>query len=133
MPSVPRTSLPIPVRDREKAPLPKRETPQAGTERRQAPERPTPVTKSPEDLKAILRTMTTKTGAEREQKQMENKQSLKGALAEVLGKGTVPPIPAKAPEGRLPDTPSSEASRTPDKKPFEIPEDTLRKVLKGDT
>jgi len=70
--------------------------------------RPFVQTKSAEDLKSILRTMTTKTGAEREEKQVQNKQSLKGALADVLARSEQP------------------------KKPFEIPEDALRKVLKGD-
>ncbi len=145
-PFVPRTSPPPPARDTEGPPLPKREMPQPVAERRPVPERPTPVTKSPEDLKAILRTMTTKTGAEREQKQTANKQSLKGALAEVLEKGkapaaaepprTTPPAPSapgRTPEPHSPEASPREAPGAPGKKPFEIPEDTLRKVLKGDS
>lgn len=64
--------------------------------------------KSPYDLKAVLRTMTAKTGTEREQKQVEQKQSLKNALSEVLEKN----------KNR--------------KQPFEVSEDALRKVFKGD-
>jgi hypothetical protein len=67
-------------------------------------QQPPIVTKSPDDLKAILRKMTAKNSEEKEQKQTNNQQSLKGALHEVL---------------------------TKEKQPFEVPEDTLRKVLKG--
>ena len=68
--------------------------------------------KSAEDLKAILRTMTTKNTTERQQKQTQSQQSLKDALANVLAKAP-PPAPDE-------------------KRPFEVSEDTLRKVLKGD-
>lgn len=79
--------------------------------------RPLPPTKSADDLKAILRTMTAKNGAEKEQKQTQHKESLKGALAEVLVKKDALPPPV----------PNAE------KKPFEVSEDALRKVLKGET
>ena len=79
--------------------------------------RPAPPTKSPEDLKAILRTMTAKGTAEHGQKQTEHKESLKGVLAQVLAK----------------NAPSANTSvPVPEKKPFEVSEDALRKVLKGD-
>ncbi len=67
---------------------------------------PLPPSKSAEDLKTILRTMTAKSSQEREKKQMQNQQSLKGTLAEVLGKNN--------------------------NSPFEVSEETLREVLKGD-
>jgi len=67
--------------------------------------RPPVVAKSAEDLKTILRNMTAKTDVEREQKQTQNKQSLKGTLADVISKN---------------------------KQPFEVSENDLRKVLKGD-
>ncbi|MCX6786435.1 MAG: type IV secretion system DNA-binding domain-containing protein [Candidatus Kaiserbacteria bacterium] len=86
--------------------------------------KPDVVTKSPEDLKSILRTMTSKTSAEREHTQTQNKQSLKGALADVLAKNTQ----LRRPEGSEPRPQTSG-----EKKPFEVPEDTLRKVLKGET
>ncbi len=48
--------------------------------------RPPVATKSADDLKSILRTMTVKTDIEKEEKQLQNKQSLKGALADVLAR-----------------------------------------------
>jgi len=90
-------------------------------------------TKSAEDLKSILRTMTTKNSAEKEQKQTQHQQSLKGALAAVLEKSKQEPQSpqAKTPEGRSPDASVAEAFR--EKKPFEVPEEALRKVLKGES
>ena len=76
--------------------------------------------KSAEDLKSILRTMTVKNNAEKGQKQTQNQQSLKGALAEVLAKNKEVQPPAAAEPPR-------------EKQPFEVPEDALRKVLKGET
>ena len=66
---------------------------------------PTPVGKSAEDLKTILRNMTNKSSVEKEKKQVEHQQSLKGTLADVIAKN---------------------------KQPFEVSEDKLRGVLKGD-
>ena len=96
---------------------------------------PTPhATQSPEDLKAILRTMTTKTTVEREQKKTHNQESLKGALASVLGKAdkAPPPAPPKREESRKEEQPPVSKSSDTKKEPFEVPEDTLRKVLKGE-
>ncbi|HUX80983.1 MAG TPA: type IV secretion system DNA-binding domain-containing protein [Candidatus Paceibacterota bacterium] len=109
---------------------------------------PTP----PVDLKAILRSMTTKTSGEREQKQTENKQSLKGALAEVLEKNkqktenSKQEIPKSAPNPRptnfptphgtptgIPETQSGFPVQEKKQEPFEVSEDTLRKVFKGET
>lgn len=90
--------------------------------------RPQVPTKSPEELKAILRTMTAKTVVEREQKQTENKESLKGALADVLSRS------GKA--GQLVATKPPQENPAPvvaEKKPFEIPEATLKEVLRGKT
>lgn len=84
-------------------------------------------TKSADDLKAILRTMIEKTGTEREEKQLQNKQSLKGTLAEVLEKN----IPKEAPTPIEVEVPTASVGK--EKKPFEVPEDTLRKVLKGES
>ncbi|MFA5998206.1 MAG: type IV secretion system DNA-binding domain-containing protein [Candidatus Paceibacterota bacterium] len=89
-------------------------------------ERPAPPTKSAEDLKAILRTMTAKSGAEKEKKQEQNQQSLKGALAEVLEKSK----PAAAEPLRAIPPPAVPVQE--EKKPFEVSEDSLRKVLKGE-
>ncbi len=72
-----------------------------------APRQPT-TTKSAEDLKSILRTMTAKSSQEKEKKQVQNQQSLKGTLADVLAKNN------------------------DSKKPFEVSEETLKNALKGD-
>jgi hypothetical protein len=99
-------------------------------------------TKSPEDLKAILRTMTAKTGAEQQQKKSGQQQSLKGALADVLARSTPPsprPEPKKPEPVAVPASTKETHSAPPPvspqqegKKPFEVSEDALRKVLKGE-
>ncbi len=93
--------------------------------------RPAPPSKSAEDLKSILRTMAAKTGAEKEKKQEQQQQSLKGALAEVLQKNKqeAPPKEQKV-ESRKQEMPKPAAE---EKKPFEVPEDALRNVLKGES
>ena len=60
--------------------------------------------------------MTAKNSQEKEKKQTQNQQSLKGTLAEVLEKNKQHIAPAP----------------TGGKKPFEVSEESLRKVLKGD-
>ncbi|MDP2665460.1 MAG: type IV secretion system DNA-binding domain-containing protein [bacterium] len=104
---------------------------------RPAIERPLLPSKSAEDLKSILRTMTAKNGAEREQKQSQNQQSLKGTLAEVLEKSRQNAVGSKQ-EIQKPaaaEPPRQEPPPPPvagEKKPFEVSEDTLREVLKGE-
>ena len=78
-----------------------------------SPRLPTPPQKSAADLKDILRAMTEKVAAERHEVQTKNQQSLQGALKDSLAKGSAAPAP--------------------EKRPFEIPEAELRKVLKGET
>lgn len=98
---------------------------------------PTLPTKSAEDLKSILRTIANKNSAERTSKENKNQESLKGVLATVLDKSTpVPPV--SAPMRPIPSAPQEPAPRPPQtvseaKAPFEVPEDTLKKVLKGET
>ncbi len=99
--------------------------------------------KSADELKTILRTMTIKTGTEKEHQKSQQQQSLKGALAAVLEKSR--PAPQESQRSgspavgnqplKQPERPATaEPSRAmPEKKPFEVPEDALRKVLKGDT
>ncbi|MHB8710408.1 MAG: type IV secretory system conjugative DNA transfer family protein [Minisyncoccota bacterium] len=87
--------------------------------------KPVPPTKSVEDLKSILRTITAKNGAESEQKRTQNKQSLKGTLDTVLAKNSA--LPQEKSPTPLPPKPPPE-----EKKPFEVPEGALRKVLKGE-
>ena len=105
----PRPSSPHPRPDREG----RREGHYPSSPRHEQ-ERPAPPQKSSEDLKAILRAMTAKTSRERAEKQSHHQESLKGALAGALSKNESPPPPP------------------PEKKPFEIPEDALRKVLKDE-
>lgn len=109
--------------ERRKFP-PRQEQPRESTFRREPqkerfnPPPPPQANKSSEDLKAILRTMTTKNTEEKNQKQTERGQSLKNTLADVLAKNA-------------PSTPAPSQPTTPGPS-FEIPEDTLRKVLKGE-
>jgi hypothetical protein len=95
-----------------------------------APRPPMPRAQNPEDLKAILRTMTAKTSVEREQKKSTNQDSLKGALAGVLAKSAPPMPPSPKVQEALPK-PETKEPRT-GAKPFEVPEDKLRQVLKGE-
>lgn len=101
--------------------------------------RPTPPVKSPDELKSILRSMTAATSAEREQKKSNQQQSLKGALAEVLQKSTqttekISPEVQKPAAAQPPrQTPPVPVPAKEEKKPFEVSEETLRNVLKGET
>ena len=85
--------------------------------------------KTADDLKSILRTMTTNTVKEKEKKQSEKQQSLKGVLAEVLAKNVPTPKPIEQSVPKLQPSPPTPAPP----KPFEVPEDQLRSILKGDT
>ncbi len=104
------------------------------------PSLPTPPTKSAEDLKSILRTMTEKKDAEQGHKESGQKASLKGALAGVLGTASqyqpsksqpgpsVSPLPPPAPPP-ISVSPQQQAAAPTATKPFEVPEEALRKVL----
>ena len=70
--------------------------------------------------------MTAKNTAEKSQTQAKQQQSLKGALATAL-QNIQPPTPNSLRRS------SSEASKQPEKKPFEVSEEDLRKVLKGES
>jgi hypothetical protein len=69
--------------------------------------------KTPEDLKALLRAMTAKDGEEKQKEKAQHQGALKGALSEVMGKGTTtePPFPPQ------------------ERKAFEVPEEQLRRVF----
>lgn len=124
-------------------------------DRRQMQRRETPP-QTPEDLKALLRSMTQKVTTEKETKHEEQHQSLKGALSEVLkqqpeqAKAPTPePVPAPvastpsapAPRTEAPvaappkreDVPTPTPPPAEEKRPFEIPEAELRKVLRGES
>jgi hypothetical protein len=86
-----------------------------------------PAMKSASELKEILRTMTAKNSEEKEHKQVQNQQSLKGALAEVLAKNKQEAVSSKQ------EMQKPEEKKPEEKKPFEIPEAELVKVLKGES
>jgi hypothetical protein len=98
---------------------------------------PIVTTKTVEDLKAILRTMTEKNSAEKEHKHIQNQQSLKGTLAEVIEKNMPASPELHRGEMKVAPTPAGVGVPTEsvgkEKKPFEVPENTLRKVLKGES
>lgn len=107
-----------------------------------------PQSKSADDLKAILRTMTAKTASEKTRVQSDKQSSLKGALAEVLKKSQdakpqEPKMPVPKPAAAMPpriEAPAPAAPVAPvvaaennqQSKPFEIPEEQLRAILKGE-
>ena len=93
--------------------------PQARAEDRPRPAPPAEG-KSAEDLKAILRSMTTKADTERKAQQATKAEPLKGALANVLSKSESPKPPAQP---KPPQTPGSQV-------PYEVPEEKLRAIFK---
>jgi hypothetical protein len=103
---------------------------------------PLPPQRSADDLRAILRSVTTKTVDERQKKEVTQQSSLKSALKEVLQKSGPPtgamaqPKPIMQPQLPSPASipPSHELPLgAPEKpKPFEVPEDQLRSILKGE-
>ncbi len=91
--------------------------------------RPIAPGKSHEELKTILRNMTQKTGAEREQKEKQKDESLKSALADVLERSMQKAVGGRQ-EMPIP-SPAVEPPRV-GKIPYEVSEETLKNVLKGD-
>jgi hypothetical protein len=87
-----------------------------------------------EDLKDILRTMTKKTTVEKEVQKSTQQSSLKGALADVLRKSSPPKDaqPVAQPRQSQPQEPKRQPEQKKSSQPFEVSEDTLRKVLKGE-
>jgi hypothetical protein len=71
--------------------------------------------------------MTAKTGVEKEQKQTQHKESLKGALADVLER-------SKQKTGDSTQEMSKPVAAAPPREnpPFEVSEDALRKVFKDE-
>ncbi|MBU6491023.1 type IV secretion system DNA-binding domain-containing protein [Patescibacteria group bacterium] len=89
----------------------------------------TPTAKNLDDLKSILREVTAKNTAEAEKSKVEQQHTLKETLSAVLAKNSSPSAPAMAePPSSNPLVPKAE-----EKPPFEVPENELRKVLKGET
>ncbi|MEK7604855.1 MAG: type IV secretion system DNA-binding domain-containing protein [Patescibacteria group bacterium] len=142
-------SHPPSVRRPEARPPQQHQTPQP--KRQESPPReypPAPATKSAEDLKAILRAMTEKHSGEKEKRESAQKSELKHTLVEVVHKNPPPldnppsglsgersapqnaiaaPKPVPAAAQTPPPEPVFEAER-----PFEVPEEKLKKVLKGE-
>ncbi|HWH07262.1 MAG TPA: type IV secretion system DNA-binding domain-containing protein [Candidatus Paceibacterota bacterium] len=94
---------------------PKKPQPQDRPRREQPPP---PKAKTSEDLKDILRSMTSQAQQEKHKKESSKQESLKGALKEVVGKSEPP---KQTP-------PQQKQEQGP--KPFEVPEDTLRSIFK---
>ena len=96
--------------------------------KREAP----PAQKSPSELKEMLRGMTKKITEEKQGTESKNQKDLKGALAGVLNRVELPPaekqraIPPPSQEKEL------EQPKVEKKQPYEVAEETLRKVLSGD-
>ncbi|HVB19794.1 MAG TPA: type IV secretion system DNA-binding domain-containing protein [Candidatus Paceibacterota bacterium] len=135
IPRAPMQSTQFPPRDivrsiPTKSAAPRFETPHPSPRAAESAARPSVPMKNSGDLKAILRTMVTKTDNERERKQRENTQSLKGVLADVLGKAQERAA-VEPPHENLP--PIAPVPAAQEKKPFEVSEDALRRVLKGET
>ena len=85
-------------------------------------ERPLAPSKSAEDLRSILRAMTSQKSTEDKKKESEHKQSLQGVLTKAMGNSE-----QKTENRHQGPQPSAPASR-----PYEVPEDALRDVLSGE-
>jgi hypothetical protein len=131
-PTRPPTYIPVPThvppRVEEKQPDRPRFVPHPQTKRHVPPVATLSTQKSAEDLKTILRNMTAKNLAEKEKKQTEHQQSLKGTLSSVLQNSQQTTANKQQPQRPA----AAEPPRAEEKKPFEVSEDALRKVLKGD-
>jgi hypothetical protein len=110
--------LPAPPREERLAPRPQPRALPVGE--------PASKAKTAEDLKAILKNMTTATGKEKQQQASEKQSSLKDALASVIAKQPAAPAPQPAAPAPQP------AAKQEAKRPFEVSEETLKNVLKGD-
>ena len=125
-PSPERITRPVTVSDGISRPfVPERRPPfrqgyggQASPERREVSPAPS---KSAQELKDILRAMTSKNDADTKKKESTQQNSLKGALAGVLTKE-----PSSAPA--VPTAPIPKMQEL-GRKPFEVPEQALRDVL----
>jgi hypothetical protein len=111
--------------------------PQSAPQRPVQQAAPTPPSKSAEDLKAILRGMSDGAKKEKQVEVVKKQSSLKDALADVLAKNPTQNQPAAAPAPRETPTQPLASGQSPqqqspvqEKKPFEVPEDTLRALFK---
>ena len=135
-----RANAPLPAQASAPLPQPRRAEPERPPLRREREERPAPPSKSAEDLKSILRSMTAKTSADTRAQMQKQETSLKGALADVLAKSAPRETRPAPPKHEAPVEPSSRAPEPPPspappeaRKPFEVPEHELKRILKGET
>lgn len=100
---------------------------------REERERPDPQqnTKTAEDLKSILRGMTSSTKKDEGKKGVkEEAPPLKGALADVLSRSDMKPTPAARTVEPAPKPPKEHAKQeSAANEPFEVPEDTLKAIF----
>ena len=97
-------------------------------------EPPPSLSRTATDLKAILKTVAEEAGKSKENEHLKRRDSLKSILANVMKRSGVS-APADTPKKSRAPAPSPEARAWQDgkeEKPYEIPEDTLRKILSGD-
>ncbi len=85
-----------------------------------------PKEKTAEDLKAILRSTIAKAEGEKGEKVVQKEKGLHDALS------TVAKLPPPPPVTQAPRIVQSAHERQSDKRPFEVPEDTLRSIFKED-
>lgn len=124
---------------------PKGETPLRQPRAPRQPERrpnPVPLTasKNSDDLKTILRSMVAKTSEEQGQKKAQQQQSLKSALTDALKQPTartasaVPPAKPEPQPTPVPAPPLPPSPPTPEvtQKPYEVPQEALEKIFKGE-
>ncbi|MEK7100721.1 MAG: type IV secretion system DNA-binding domain-containing protein [Patescibacteria group bacterium] len=120
-----RTDAPPSERRSADAPRQERSMPRAD---RPAPreQQALPKEKTAEDLKAILRSTIAKAEGEKGAKVVQKDKGLHDALS------TVAKLPPPPPVTQAPRIVQGGNERQPDKRPFEVPEDTLRSIFKED-
>lgn len=132
--SAPRQAETRPPQTNARRAEPREQKPERRVERTESTERAERVqnipakpasTKSAEDLKAILRQMTNKNTLDKQKSDIQTKQSLQGALQDVIKKNQADT--KDAPKSQ----PAAVAPVKQEQVPFEIPEDRLRNIFKG--
>lgn len=100
--------------------------------RAERPERPAPQGKTAEDLKSILRTMTSGEKPKPKEAKKNEPAPLKSALADVLSRSDMGPPKSEskaAPQPAKHSEPPQKSEKEPGNKAFEVPEDTLRAIF----
>jgi hypothetical protein len=116
-----------PPGERRSADAPRQERSMPRTDRpAQREQQAPPKEKTSEDLKAILRSTIAKAEGEKTEKTTNKERGLHDALSSVA---TLPPPP---PVTQAPRIVPERSAAPAEKKPFEVPEDTLRSIFKED-